>query len=88
MVVMSNEQAISYFLNDISYVDLEHDDLYNQAQNQLILATMVMIFEQQLSPTLQQSDQLLLEKSAIDDDDDLFDEIGLANTVDDDDKIL
>nr|CAG8676750.1 14177_t:CDS:2 [Entrophospora candida] len=34
------------------------------------------------------SDQLLLGKSAIDDDNDLFEELGLANIIDDDDKIL
>nr|CAG8502678.1 521_t:CDS:2 [Entrophospora candida] len=34
------------------------------------------------------SDQLLLGKSAIDDDNDLFEELGIANIIDDDDKIL
>ncbi|CAH1765095.1 8879_t:CDS:2 [Entrophospora sp. SA101] len=105
-------------------VDLEHDDLYNQALNvaksinidnndddlwyendipssiqdiinhtniikeqQELQSTQKKSQEQQLSPTLQQSDQLL-GKSAIDDDNDLFEELGLANTIDDDDKIL
>ncbi|CAJ0645621.1 16293_t:CDS:2 [Entrophospora sp. SA101] len=67
-------------------VDLEHDDLYNQALN---VAKSINI-DNNDDDLWYENDipNQLLGKSAIDDDNDLFEELGLANTIDDDDKIL